>query len=115
VRVNQDLTTGLLVVSAVEDDDEGLATGADGDGVRVVSAHSWLGDGEVVRGGDLAVGGELDDLDEHLIQIILGIPPPWTVPRVLHQTVISFPDRAPWYLRSVICWLKLQPNLTGPA
>jgi len=71
VRVKQGPETGFLVVRAVEDDDVGLATGADGDGVWVVSVRSWLGGGEVVRGGDLAVGGELDDLDEHLIQIIL--------------------------------------------
>jgi len=75
VRVKQDPDTGLHVVNAVDDDDEGLATGAEGDGVWVVSARSWLGGGELVLGGDLAVGGELDDLDEHLIQIILGIPP----------------------------------------
>jgi len=63
--------------------------------------------------GDLAVGGELDDLDEHLIQIILGIPPPWTVPRVLQHAVISFPERAPWYLRSVISTVLLTMRKTS--
>jgi len=55
VRVKQDPDTGLHVVSAVWDDEEGLATGAEGDGVRVVSARSWLGGGELVRGGDLRI------------------------------------------------------------
>jgi len=112
VRVKQDPDTGLHVVSAVNDDDEGLVTGAERDGVWVVSARSWLGDGEVVRGGNLAVGGELDDLDEHLIQIILGISPPRTVPCVLQHAVISFPDRAPWYLRSVISIVLLTMRKT---
>jgi len=112
VRVKQDIDTGLHVVSAVDDDAEGLATGAEGDGVRVVLARSWLGGGELVQGGDLAVGGELDDLDEHLIQKIQGIPPPLTVPRVLQQAMISFPKRAPWYLRSVISTVLLTMRKT---
>jgi len=109
VRVKLDPDTGLHVVSAA---DEYHGRVAAGDGVRVVSAHSWLGGGELVRGGDIAVGGELDDLDEHLFEIILSIPPPWTVPRVLQRAVISFPGRAPWYLRSIISTMLLTMRKT---
>jgi len=109
VRIKQDPDTGLHVVSAADGYDGRLAAG---DGVRVVSPHSWLGGGELVRGGDIAVGGELDDLDEHLIEIILSIPPPWTVPRVLQRAVISFPGRAPWYLRSIISTMLLTMRKT---
>jgi len=112
VRVKQDPDTGLHVVSATGADDESLATGGEGDRVRVVSARSWLGGGELVPGGDIAVGGELDDLDEHLLEIILSIPPPWTVPRVLQHAVISFPNRAPWYLQSIISTMLLTMRKT---
>jgi len=112
VRVKQDPDSGLHVVGVATEDEEGLATRAERDRVRVVSARSWLGGGELVRRGDLAVGGELDDLDEHLIEIILSIPPPWTVPRVLQQAVIAYLDRAPWHLRSIISTILLTMRKT---
>jgi len=109
VRVKQDPDTGLHVVGIAGEDDQRLVTG---DRVRVVSARSWLGGGELVQGGDIAVGGELDDVDEHLLEIILSTPPPWTVPRILQQAVIAYPDRAPWHLRSIISTMLLTMRKT---
>jgi len=56
---------GIQEISCVGDDDVRM-TGGDGDGVRVVTARSWLEGGEVVRGGELDVGGDLEDLDDQL-------------------------------------------------
>jgi len=102
VRATHEPETGSNIISGVKEDEDAM-TGAGGDRVRTVTARSWL-EGEIKRGDDIDMDGELEDLDEqlyHLIQIIPP-PPPWTVARVLRLAVISFPDRAPWYLRSVI-------------
>jgi len=66
--------------------------------VRVVSGRSWLEGGEVRREGDLDVGGDLEDLDDQLLHLLQTVPAPWTIVRALRLAVVTFPDRAPWYL-----------------
>jgi len=65
-------------------------------------ARSWLEGGEVGRGGDLDVGGDMEDMDDQLFHLIQDEPIPWTVARVLRPAIVSFPDRALWYLRMKI-------------
>jgi len=111
VQVTHEPETGRNIISGVEDDEDAM-TGAGGDRVRRVTARSWL-EGEVKRGDDLDMDGELEDLDEQLYHLIQTIPAPWTVAHVLRLAVISFPDRAPWYLRSVISTIFLTLRKTA--
>jgi len=67
---------------ATVDEENGMATGVDGDGVRVLIARSWMEGSEVGRGGDLYVGGDLEDLDDQLFHLIQDVPAPWTVARL---------------------------------
>jgi len=82
-------------------------------GVRVVSAHSWLEGGEEGRGGDLDIGGDLEDLDDQLFHIIQTVPTPCTIARALRLAVVAFPDRAPWYLRMKISTIVLTMRKTA--
>jgi len=90
-----------------------MMTGGDGDGVRVVTARSWLECSKVARGGDLDVGGDLEDLDDQLFHLIQSIPAPWTVARILRLAVISFPDRVTWYLQMKISTILLTMRKTA--
>jgi len=81
VRVKYEPETGRNIISGVGDDGDTM-TGAGGDRVRTVTARSWL-EGEIGRGGDIDMDGELEDLDEQLYQLIQTIPTPWIVARVL--------------------------------
>jgi len=94
VRVDNDQEAGLQAIIG-NDDEDGMATGGDSDRVRVVTARSWLKGSVEGRGGDLDVGGDLEDLDDQLFHLVQDVPAPWTVARVLRLAVISFPDRAP--------------------
>jgi len=64
-----------MKISGVEDEDVRMKVG-DGDGVRVVRARSFLEGGEEGRGGDLDVGGNLEDLDDQLFHLIQNVPYP---------------------------------------
>jgi len=87
--------------------------GGDGDGVRVVTARSWLEGSEVGQGGDLDVGGDLEDLDDQLFHLIQTVPAPWTIARALRLAVVTFPDLAPWYLRMKISTIILTMRKTA--
>jgi len=78
-----------------------------------MSARSWLEGGEEERGGDLDIGGDLEDLDDQLFHtyiiipyihnyIMQTVPAPCTIARALRLAVVAFPDRAPWYPRMKI-------------
>jgi len=112
VRVHVDREAGIQEISAVEDDNTEM-TGDDGDGARVVSACSWLEGGEKGRGGDLDVGGDLEDLDDQLFHLIQAVPAPSTIERALRLAVVTFPDRAPWYLRMKISTIILTMRKTA--
>jgi len=61
-RVPTDREAGMCDTSAAGVDNTQM-TGGDGVGVRVVSARSWWEGCEEGRGGDLDIGGDLEDLD----------------------------------------------------
>jgi len=86
---------GMRGIADVEDVNTPTTRG-DGAGVRVVSARSWLEGGEEGQGGDLDIGGELEDLDEQLFHIVQTVPSPCTVAHALRLATVAFPDRAPW-------------------
>jgi len=64
-------------------------------------------------GGDLDVGGELEDMDDQLFHLIHDVPAPWTMARVLRLAIVSFADRAPWYLRMKISTILLTMRKTA--
>jgi len=104
---------GIQEISGNDDEDGMMRGGGDGDRVRVVTARSWLEGGEVGRGRDLDVGGNLEDLDDQLFHLVQSVPAPLTVARVLRLAVISFPNRAPWYLRMKISTILLTMRKTA--
>jgi len=69
MREPTDHEAGMRDTSATSADNTQKTEG-DGVGVRVVSARSWLEGGEEGRGGDLDIGGDLEDLDDQLFHII---------------------------------------------
>jgi len=112
VRTNKDYKAGLQIITNL-DEEHGMATGGDDGGVRVVTARSWLEGSQVGQGGDLDVGGDLEDMDDQLFHLIQDVPAPWTVARVLCLAIVLFPDRAPWYLRIKISTLLLTMRKTA--
>jgi len=109
VQVDVDSVAGVQEISAIDDED-GMMTGGDGDGnfgVRRVSARSWL------EGSEVDLGGDLEDLDDQLFHLIQTVPAPWTISPVLRVAVVSFPDRAPWYLRMKISTILLSMRKTA--
>jgi len=88
MRVPTDHEAGMRNTSAAGDDNTQM-TGGDGVGARVVSARSWLEGGEEGQGGDLDIGGDLEDLDDQLFYIIQTVPTPCTIARALRLAVIA--------------------------
>jgi len=108
VRIND--RTGLREVISVEEGDEMLTGGGDGDRdlrVRRVTVCSWLeGNGSNEEDG-------IEDLDDQLYRIIDATPLPWTISRTLRIAVHRYPQRAPWYLRSKISTIMMTMTRTA--
>jgi len=111
-RVPTDYEAGMRDTGATGADNTQMTEG-DGVGVRVVSARSWLEGGEEGRGGDLDIGGDLEDLDDQLFYIIQTVPTPCTIARALRLAVVAFPERAPSYLRMKISTIILTMRKTA--
>jgi len=108
VRFND--RTELKEISAAVEGDEMLTGGGDGERdlrVRRVTARSWL-EG---YGSDEEDG--IEDIDDQLYRIIDSTPLPWTISRALRIAVQTYPQRAPWYLRSKISTIMMSMRKTA--
>jgi len=52
-------------------------------------------------------------MDDQLFHLMQDVPAPLTVARVLLLAIVSFPDRAPWYLRMKISTILLTMRKTA--